>query len=170
MNALPACLGLTLAIGLSMGCSSSSSPSLFNGTWSCKQQSTLSYTSPANAPNSTHDTTLTLVISANDGDPITLDSAPTDAGMLGDAGTGCSLTFDTSGSTATLAPGQTCPFTFPVGSASLTGTLDFSSGTGSVSGNTLTFSSTSTFNATLKSGAVSIAYAGTDNGSSTCTR
>jgi hypothetical protein len=156
---------------VTVGCSSSSSsPSPFNGSWSCTQTTTYNYTSPASTQPTVVTKSLDFVFDINSGDSLVFESAPTDAATVGDGGAGCSLTYNTSGASATLESGQSCPVTATVNKATVTYTVDFSNGSASVSGNSLMASTQSTFSGTVTSGAVTIKYAGNATGSTTCTK
>jgi hypothetical protein len=168
MNALTSRFALALAgagIALASGCSSSSSPSPFNGTWSCTQTATLQGSSGA---PTVHTSSVTLILNISDGQPITVESAPTDAGKIGDAGTGCSLTFDTSGPSATLSPGQTCPFSYADGAGTLAGTITFTTGSGPATSTALTFTTAATYAGTLSSGTLSDKLSGSDDITTKC--
>jgi hypothetical protein len=75
-------------------------PSPFAGTWTCSVNYTLTYTQPPNAPFTGSDTLIYSVVDNGDG-TITLSEED-------DAGPPCPQKYTVSGTTATLAPGQTC--------------------------------------------------------------
>jgi hypothetical protein len=161
----------TLAL-VTFGCSSggSSGPSPFNGTWSCTQTTTYNYTVPANtAPQSTTKS-LEVVLNISNGDPLVFASTPTDAATVGDAGAGCTLTFSTAGSAGNLEPNQSCTVSLARNGATATYTLDFTTGSASVSGNALTVQTASTFTATLADMAGSLNYKGNSSGTTMCTK
>ena len=153
------------------GCSSTAGPSAFNGSWSCTGTTTYTFTKPTGTAPAVTSSSDSLVIDINDGQALSVASPPTDAGTtVGDGGAGCTLTFSTSGDSATLEPGQSCPVTIVSGKLTYSLNLVYSTGSGSVSGNTIKFSGTETFSGALTEGAASVAFAGTASSSRTCTK
>ena len=122
----------SLAACSSSGNAGSSSP--FDGDWTCAETDVLTYTTPPGSAPQTLTGKATLLLTETTNGNIT--ATPTT-----DAGTTCSLTYTTSGSTATLAANQGCTAgglsfaytqgTTTVNGASMTSSLEFSF-TGSV--------------------------------------
>jgi hypothetical protein len=158
-------IGLLGLVGLltGSGCSSSgtlpTSSSPFQGTWACTVLDTLTFTTPANAQPETNHTSPVLTITVDASGSLSVKG-------LVDAGATCPLTFSASGSTATLAAGQTC--------SSGTIALTYGQGSATVSGGSLTasiaYSFTGTVVAPLDGGTSGDeAVAGTGTSSYTCT-
>ncbi len=146
---LASCL-LVAVTGAACSSSISTDDSPFRGLWSCDNQLTYVFTYPAGAGTQTITNSSSLGFVQGNG-TITASSS-------GDAGT-CTLTFETSGGTATLSAAQSCTEEGV--------TLDYTSATYTVSGNTMTGSLQGTFSGTVQGGTQT---AGTLSVSSTCTR
>ncbi len=141
-------------------------PSPFNGTWSCTTTVTYTFTSPPSFQGHpiTTTTNSSIVVDVNNGGSVTIETGSVDGG------TGCSATWDTSGSSATLASGQSCKPTTVSNGVTYSFDVVYKTGTGSVTGDTMTFLAADTFTGSVMEGAVSVALAGTISGSSTCTK
>jgi hypothetical protein len=156
---------LVTSMVAALGCGSTSNSdatSPFNGTWNCKGTSTITRTEPTTGSETSNTSSST---------PITVSGgAFTVMRAITDGGAECSLTFTTSGSSATLNPGQTCMATvvFPNSTANVT--VSFTTGSATVSGNTLTVASAASYTGMDSKGAVSVAVAGTESSGSTCTK
>jgi hypothetical protein len=161
---------LAVGAGAASGCSSSAGPSAFNGSWACTASTTYTFTKPSGTKPSVTSSSDSLVIDINDGQPLSVASLPTDAGIIGDGGAGCTLNFTTSGSSATLDPGQSCPITIVSGKLTYSLSLAYTTGSAMVTGTTLTFSGSETFSGDISEGNASVALAGTASSSRTCTK
>jgi hypothetical protein len=151
------------------GCSSSSGPSPFNGSWTCTGSVTYTFTMPTVSPFTVAQPTSTLVFDIDDGSAITFTTASSANDVVGDGGVGCNLTYDTSGSSASLEPGQSCTVQVTEGATVYTFDITYGSGSASVSGASLTASQSDTFTGTAVKGGTSTNLKGTISGSRTCT-
>ena len=91
-------------------------------------------------------------------------------GSASDGGSGCRSSWSTSGSKATLEPGQTCKVNFTYLGVSYSFDAKLMTGSGSESSNMLTFLLGETFTGTAVSGATTTKLAGTVSVSSSCTK
>lgn len=135
---------------------------------------TSTLTSPSLSKPSVRTSTTTINVVLGTSSAITVEGPPIDGGMIGDAGTGCGVNFNTTGNTATLVPGQTCPFTYDEGTSTLSGTSTLTTGeatvtTGDAGKSTLTATTDSTITGSLKSGALSVAVSGSETVTYSCT-
>jgi hypothetical protein len=136
------------AAACSSSISTSNSP--FGGLWTCEDQLTYVFSLPPGAGTQTETISSSLGFVDQASGTITASSS-SDAGS-------CSLTFTTSGGTAVLQSAQPCTESGV--------TLDYTSATYTVSGNTMTGSLQGTFSGTVSG----TQTAGTLSASSTCTR
>jgi hypothetical protein len=155
----------TLALA---ACGSSSTPSPFNGSWSCKDVSTLTFTEPTTYEETSNPTS-TLVIDVPNNASITVQTAAIDGGTEGDGGVSCPITYDTTGSMAVLAPGQACPVTLVNGADTTHLTVTYTTGSASVTGTTLTYTLAGTFTGATSNAKGSLNLAGMGTSTVTCT-
>jgi hypothetical protein len=151
-----ACLGLMTACSEdSTGTPAGGATDPFLGTWACSNQRTITFTMPATVGTRMETTESTRKIQAEGGGLVASDES--------DGAPPCKVAFTSSGSTATLTPGQTC-----MRSEGLT--LTYKSGSANVSGNTL--SSTFEFDAagTLSVSGMMVEAAASGSQTSTCSR
>jgi hypothetical protein len=147
----------TFAIASVAGCTSSGNAapaSPFDGVWSCTQTDSLAYTAPPDSEPETNTNQGTLVVNEEEDGSFTALSST-------EAGTSCPLTYLTSGSNGTLAPGQTC----------LSGALTFTYGKGTiaVTGDSMNATLAFTFSGAVGKGG-DIPVAGTGTTTFACTK
>jgi hypothetical protein len=137
----------------SSGNAGTSSP--FDGTWSCAETDVLTYTTPPGSAAQTLTGKASLLVTEATNGDITL--TPTT-----DAGTTCALNSTASGSTATLVANQTCK------SGALS--FDYTQGTTTVSGSSLTSQLSFTFTGSVSDDGGAVSVGGTGITSYTCTK
>jgi hypothetical protein len=144
-------------------------PSPFAGTWQCVVTTELDYTVPI-TQKTTGNANVTYVVVDNGDGTVTASSGDKDAGSL------CVLKYSVAGTTATLAPGQSCQavasgsnltFTYQTGTATL-GT-DAAGGVTSTGALTYAFSGTEQ-QTSLDGGTKNITVGGTGKDGSACTK
>jgi len=183
MDALPsrsAAFRSAVLVGFlaAVGCSSNSfttdggvdAASPFNGSWSCSGSTTYTFTTPKSSPLTETDPTTSLVLAITNGQPVTFTTLSGTYDKVGTDGGGCSVTYDTSGTTASLASNPPCPVTITVGATVYTFEISYLTGSATVSGKTLTATQADSFTGTVTKGGASEQLAGTITGSKTCTR